>query len=71
MSGAVNDWSDSRLTSRSWRKSTYSGPEGGECIEVAITPAKVHVRDSKDAQGMSLAFESSAWAYFLLFAAER
>ncbi|MGY0022250.1 DUF397 domain-containing protein [Streptomyces sp. YJ-C3] len=71
MSDAANEQPGSRSTSRFWRKSTYSGPEGGECIEVAITPAKVHVRDSKNAQGVSLAFDSSAWAHFLLLAAER
>ncbi|MEU0104249.1 DUF397 domain-containing protein [Streptomyces sp. NPDC006251] len=32
----------------SWFKSSYSGNEGGGCLEVAAAPGAVHVRDSKD-----------------------
>ncbi|NKQ29297.1 DUF397 domain-containing protein, partial [Streptomyces galbus] len=32
-----------------WFKSSYSGSEGGECVEVARSPQTVHVRDSKTA----------------------
>lgn len=31
-----------------WRRSSYSSEEGGECIEIATHPGRVHVRDSKD-----------------------
>ncbi|MBO1337423.1 DUF397 domain-containing protein [Streptomyces sp. VRA16 Mangrove soil] len=32
-----------------WRKSSYSGSSGGECLEVAETPtAHIAIRDSKD-----------------------
>ncbi|MCM3264925.1 MULTISPECIES: DUF397 domain-containing protein [Streptomyces] len=31
----------------SWVKSSYSGGEGGECVEVAVSPGSVHIRDSK------------------------
>ncbi|MBO2452202.1 DUF397 domain-containing protein [Actinomadura barringtoniae] len=31
-----------------WRKSSYSGEEGGSCIEVADLAPAVGVRDSKD-----------------------
>jgi hypothetical protein len=31
-----------------WFKSSHSsGPEPGDCVEVAVAPAVIHVRDSK------------------------
>ncbi|MGW7449093.1 DUF397 domain-containing protein [Kitasatospora sp. NPDC054795] len=56
-------------TEPAWFKSSYSGNEGGACIEVAGTPDVVHVRDSKDKSGPQLAFEPTAWAAFVKFAA--
>ena len=54
-----------------WVKSSYSGNEGGECLEVAAAPGSVHVRDSKDPARSQLAFTRSEWAAFLDFAAGR
>ncbi|NEA48040.1 DUF397 domain-containing protein [Streptomyces sp. SID10815] len=34
-------------TALQWFKSSYSGSEGGECLEVATTPRSIHIRDSK------------------------
>ncbi|MFJ3672168.1 DUF397 domain-containing protein [Streptomyces sp. NPDC090106] len=50
-----------------WIKSSYSGNEDGDCVEVAISPAApiVLVRDSKDRDGARLAFPRSAWASFI------
>ena len=51
-----------------WLKSSYSGDEGGECVEVALGDSAVHVRDSKGASGngrSQLVFTRSAWAGFL------
>ncbi|MEV6313697.1 DUF397 domain-containing protein [Streptomyces sp. NPDC051776] len=48
-----------------WHKSSYSNNEGGECVEVATAGGTVHVRDSKDRSGPSLAFSGDAWADFL------
>ncbi|MFG2463871.1 DUF397 domain-containing protein [Streptomyces canus] len=31
-----------------WFKSTYSGSEGGQCVEVATSPQAIHIRDSKN-----------------------
>ncbi|NUP40446.1 MAG: DUF397 domain-containing protein, partial [Streptomyces sp.] len=31
-----------------WFKSSYSGSEGGQCLEVATTPHTIHIRDSKN-----------------------
>ncbi len=52
-----------------WVKSSYSGAEGGQCIEVAATPDRVHVRDSKDATRAALAVPPTAWTAFVQFAA--
>lgn len=52
-----------------WFKSSYSTGSGGECLEVAIRPATVHVRDSKDTTRAALAIEPTAWAAFVEFAA--
>lgn len=46
-----------------WRKSSYSGNNGGACIEVAAART-VAVRDSKDPDGPVLAFGPQAWAAF-------
>ncbi|WP_328928097.1 DUF397 domain-containing protein [Streptomyces sp. NBC_00190] len=53
-----------------WRKSTYSGAEGGECLEVATTLAAMHVRDSKRLDGPVLTVGREAWAGFVRLAAE-
>ncbi|WP_406367038.1 DUF397 domain-containing protein [Streptomyces sp. NBC_01546] len=39
------------LTNAVWRKSSYSGNTGGECVEVAAQPCLVAVRDSKNPDG--------------------
>ena len=48
-----------------WRKSSYSGTNGGNCVEVAGLPAAgVAVRDSKDPDGPRLAFAPEHWRTF-------
>jgi hypothetical protein len=47
----------------SWHKSSYSGSNGGQCIEVAA-PGRVLVRDSKNPGGARLAFSAQAWRKF-------
>lgn len=52
-----------------WRKSTYSGANGGECIEVADTVRSVMIRDTKqdnlgDARTV-LSVTPDAWTSFL------
>ncbi|MFG3005231.1 DUF397 domain-containing protein, partial [Streptomyces calvus] len=34
-----------------WLKSSYSGSEGDDCVEVAFALGMVHVRDSKEMDG--------------------
>lgn len=49
-----------------WRKSSHSGGNGGECVEVvSVDEAMVAVRDSKDPNGPALAFTASRWREFL------
>jgi hypothetical protein len=45
----------------SWRKSSYSGGSGGDCVELADQVGRVLVRDSKDAAGPVLRFRPQAW----------
>ncbi|MFD5052589.1 DUF397 domain-containing protein [Streptomyces tendae] len=52
-----------------WFKSSYSdSSNGNDCIEVAPTPATVHVRDSKNASGPRLVLTPGAWADFVAYA---
>ncbi|MEV6166373.1 DUF397 domain-containing protein [Streptomyces sp. NPDC052052] len=52
-----------------WFKSSYSGAEGGQCLEVAARPGLVHVRDSKDLTGPVLTLTARGWCAFVEFAA--
>jgi hypothetical protein len=54
-----------------WFKSSYSGNEGGECLEVAVMPGTVHVRDSKAPARGQLAFGALEWTAFVRFAVTR
>ena len=47
-----------------WRKSSYSGNNGGNCVEAAAAAPLVAVRDSKDPDGARLAFGREAWEAF-------
>lgn len=48
-----------------WFKSSYSSSsDGNDCVEVATTPAVIHVRDSKDVHGPHLTFAPHAWTEF-------
>ncbi|WP_073951827.1 DUF397 domain-containing protein [Streptomyces kebangsaanensis] len=52
-----------------WFKSTYSDSSNpSDCVEVAMAPATVHVRDSKTTRGPRLALTPAAWADFVAFA---
>ncbi|CCH19430.1 DUF397 domain-containing protein [Micromonospora lupini] len=54
------------LTDAQWRKSTRSGSNGGDCVEVADNlPGLVAVRDSKEPAGPALTFSPTAWASFV------
>ena len=49
-----------------WRKSSYSGGNGGQCVEVALNlPGIVAVRDSKNPDGTKLVVTAEQWQGFL------
>jgi hypothetical protein len=52
-----------------WRTSSYSGNNGGQCVEVALPAGDRSplclVRDSKDRQGPVLAFTPAQWRSFV------
>lgn len=48
-----------------WFKSSYSGAEGGDCVEVAADTGVVHIRDSKAMAGPVVRVSREAWAGFL------
>jgi hypothetical protein len=50
------------LGTAAWRKSSYSGGNGGNCVEVARgLPGVVAVRDSKDPAGPALVVSPARW----------
>jgi hypothetical protein len=51
------------LTRATWRKSSYSGNNGGNCVEVAAART-IAIRDSKDPHGPVLAFAPKDWQRF-------
>jgi len=54
------------LEGANWRKSSYSGSNGGACVEVASNlPDVIAVRDSKDPDGPRLVFSRGDWRAFL------
>jgi hypothetical protein len=53
------------MDEQGWKKSSYSGGQGGNCVEVAARPTgEVGVRDSKDPTGPMLSFTREAWRVF-------
>jgi Domain of unknown function (DUF397) len=61
------------LTGAPWRKSSYSGGNGGACVEVAVVPGSkegsdyvITMRDSKDPDGPVLTFTPDEWKAFTL-----
>ncbi len=49
-----------------WCKSSYSGGDGADCLEVAPdNPTLLPVRDSKHPPGPQLAFRAAAWTTFV------
>jgi len=48
-----------------WRKSSYSGSSGGDCVETADGGGAVLVRDTTDRGGVTLAIPAAAWQTFV------
>jgi hypothetical protein len=56
--------SDSKFDGAFWFKATGSGEAG--CVEVAVTPTAIGVRDTKDkGNGPILSFDRQAWTSFV------
>ncbi|MBL1081854.1 DUF397 domain-containing protein [Streptomyces actinomycinicus] len=54
------------LDAVTWHKSSYSGGDGGNCLEVTHDfPTLVPVRDSKAPDGPKLVFRAEAWSAFV------
>ncbi|SEC01908.1 protein of unknown function [Streptomyces sp. 2131.1] len=53
-----------------WRKSSYSGSGGGDCVEIAVSLTAVYVRDSKDAARAPFTVEVGSWSRFVGFVAQ-
>lgn len=48
-----------------WRKSSRTGTQGTNCVEVAVLPGAAAVRDSKVPAGPRLEFSALRWDSFL------
>ncbi|MBV9446342.1 MAG: DUF397 domain-containing protein [Streptosporangiaceae bacterium] len=61
-----NEMPASELEGIEWRKSRKSGPQGGNCVEVAHLPdGLVAIRNSRHLGGPALLFRPMEWAAFL------
>ena len=47
-----------------WRTSSYSGSQGGNCVEVGRHADRVLIRDTKDRPGAVLRFSPQTWRRF-------
>jgi hypothetical protein len=52
------------MTPPAWRKSSYSGSSGDNCVEASAVPDGVAVRDTKDPSGPGLAIQPTTWRAF-------
>ena len=48
-----------------FRKSSYSGPHGDNCVEVADLPSGTAIRDTQNRETGHLAFPGAEWAALL------
>ena len=55
------------LAGAAWRTSSYSGANGGQCVEIADRrdARRVLVRDTKNRAGVILRFSPQAWRRFV------
>ncbi|MGJ5897303.1 DUF397 domain-containing protein [Streptomyces niveiscabiei] len=55
-----------------WRKASYSGDQGGDCVEIASTPlTRIAIRDSKNPAGPHLTLHPTAFSEFLTWTQNR
>ncbi|HEX2357911.1 MAG TPA: DUF397 domain-containing protein [Micromonosporaceae bacterium] len=53
------------LSRARWQKSSRSGPNCDNCVEVAFVGGAIAVRDSKNPTGPALIFTSDEWDAFV------
>ncbi|MFC6061885.1 DUF397 domain-containing protein [Streptomyces ochraceiscleroticus] len=53
------------LAEARWRKSSYSGDTGGDCVEIAEVSALIAIRDSKNPDGPVLTVAHGTFAEFI------
>lgn len=54
-----------QLKAAAWRKSSYSGTNGGDCVEVAHLTPHIAVRDSKNPEVGTLTLSPEAYVAFV------
>jgi hypothetical protein len=59
------------LSRAQWIKSTLSGPDCDNCVEVAFVDEAIAVRDSKNSTGPALIFTAAEWDAFVGGAKDR
>jgi hypothetical protein len=47
-----------------WRKSSYSGANGGNCVEAATGNDVILIRDTADRDRLTLTIPATAWEKF-------
>jgi hypothetical protein len=47
-----------------WRKSSFSGANGGACVETASNEGMILVRDTANREGATLSVTADAWQTF-------
>ena len=53
------------LSQARWVKSTHSGPDSDNCVEVAFVGEAIAVRDSRNPEGPALIFTPAEWDAFV------
>jgi hypothetical protein len=66
MSNPPAEISPASLHGAVWRKSSYSGPTGGNCVELThLYGGQVAIRNSRHRSGPALLFTAAEWDAFL------
>ena len=53
------------LANAQWFKSTFSGGNSDNCVEIAFVGTSIAVRDSKDPTGGAQVYDRSEWKAFM------
>ncbi|WAZ22452.1 DUF397 domain-containing protein [Streptomyces cinnabarinus] len=61
---------ETNLTGATWRKSSYSGDTGGDCVEVADATPHIAIRDSKNPTHGALTLSRESFARFITATAD-